>query len=77
MRVAFYTNKNTSVHLKCSSKIRCAIHCKGFLKILRIGSPLYGRWGGGGRERECTDIRTGQVCLWLTKENNVNSLLHL
>lgn len=42
MRVAFYTNKKTLVHLKCSSKIRCAIHCKGFLKILRIGSPLYG-----------------------------------
>ena len=43
MKVAFYTNKKTLVHLMCSSKIRCAIHCKGFLKILRIGSPLYRR----------------------------------
>ena len=57
MKVAFYTNKKTLVHLMCSSKIRCAIHCKGFLEILRIGSPLYGRWAWGqaGRERECTD----------------------
>ena len=36
--------------------------------------------GHGGRQggRENVLItRTGQVCLWLTKENNVNSLLHL
>ena len=33
--------------------------------------------GGRGRERESIDTRIGQVCLWLTKENNVNSLLHL
>ena len=29
-----------------------AIHCKGFLQILRIGSPLYGRWGERAGERK-------------------------
>ena len=43
MSIALYTNNKTLVCLMCSSKIRCAIYCKGFLKILRLGSPLYGR----------------------------------
>lgn len=72
MSIAFYTSKMTLVHLMRSCKIRYTIHCKGFLQILRMGSPLYRRWGG----EWVYTRRTGQIYLWLAKENNVHSLFY-